>query len=85
MEDIRTDTYLKAIISMMVNVVVFGFGTIAILSIPALNDNAKYLLPAWIVLSFVITPFIAWRIAPRMRLRYWRRREAEKMALSAQR
>ena len=75
MEKIRTQTYLTVIASMMVNAVVFGFGAIAILSIPALNVFAKFLLPAWIVISFVVAPFIARRIAPRMRLRYWRKRE----------
>lgn len=78
MEDIRTNTYLTAITAMMVNVVVFGFGAIAILAIPALNENAKFLLPAWILISFGATPFIARRIAPRMRLRFWRRREEQK-------
>jgi len=80
MENIRTNTYLVAITAMMVNVVVFGFGAVAILSIPALNENAKFLLPVWIAMSFVITPFIARRIAPRMRLRYWRQREEERKA-----
>ncbi len=80
MAAIRTDTYLTVIASMMVNAVVFGFGAIAILSIPVLAENAKFLLPAWIVFSFVVAPFIAKRIAPRMRLRYWRRREEERQA-----
>ncbi|MCF6370113.1 hypothetical protein [Rhizobium halophilum] len=75
MEKIKTQTYLTAIASLMVNAVVFGFGAVAILSIPALNDHAKYLLPGWIVVAFVATPFIAKRIAPRMRLRYWRERD----------
>ncbi|MFN7022991.1 MAG: hypothetical protein ACK4QP_00405 [Pseudorhizobium sp.] len=75
MEKIRTQTYLTVIASMMVNAVVFGFGAIAILSIPMLNEYAKFLLPAWIVISFVVAPFIARRIAPRMRLRHWRDRK----------
>ena len=78
MENIRTNTYLTVIVAMMVNVVVFGIGAIAILAIPALNENAKFLLPAWIVLAFAVTPFVAKRIAPRMRLRFWRRREEHK-------
>ncbi|HEX2146385.1 MAG TPA: hypothetical protein VHG11_01880 [Pseudorhizobium sp.] len=75
MEKIRTQTYLTIIASMMVNAVVFGIGAIAILSIPQLNDHAKFLLPAWIVLAFTVSPFIACRIAPRMRLRYWQNRD----------
>lgn len=75
MEKIRTETYLTVIASMMVNAVVFGVGAIAILSIPAIGQYVKFLLPAWIVMSFVVTPFIAFKIAPRMRLRYWRDRD----------
>jgi hypothetical protein len=80
MEPIRTNTYLTVIASMMVNAVVFGFGAIVILSIPALAAYAKFLLPAWIVFSFVVAPFVAKRIAPRMRLRYWRQREERRNA-----
>ena len=80
MEPIRTNTYLTVIASMMVNAVVFGFGAIAILSIPALAEYMKFLLPTWIVFSFVVAPFIAKRIAPRMRLRYWRQREEQREA-----
>lgn len=71
----KTDTYLTFFVSMMVNAVVFGTGAITILSIPALAENAKYLLPLVVVISFVVAPFIAKLIAPRMRLRNWRRRD----------
>jgi hypothetical protein len=53
----------------MVNAVLFGIGAIAVLSIPALADYAKYLLPAVIVGAIVLTPPIAWKLAPRLRLR----------------
>ncbi|MCJ8520662.1 pilus assembly protein TadC [Pseudorhizobium tarimense] len=72
MEKIRTETYLTVIASLMVNAVVFGVGAIAILSIPAVEHYVRFLLPAWIAISLVIAPFIAFKIAPRMRLRYWR-------------
>ncbi|MBA3043274.1 MAG: hypothetical protein KJ670_23860 [Alphaproteobacteria bacterium] len=71
----KTDTYLTFFVSMMVNAVVFGTGAITVLSIPALAENAKYLLPLVVVISFVVAPFIAKLIAPRMRLRNWRRRD----------
>lgn len=71
----KTDTYLTFFVSMMVNAVIFGTGAITVLSIPALAENAKYLLPLVVVLSFVVAPFIAKLIAPRMRLRNWRRRD----------
>ena len=65
----RTINYITLLVSMMVNAVVFGIGTIAILSIPALDDYAKYLLPAWIVVTFLVSPFIARFMAPHLRLR----------------
>ncbi|MBC7152046.1 MAG: hypothetical protein H5U22_21920 [Rhizobium sp.] len=71
----KTDTYLTFFVSMMVNAVVFGTGAITVLSIPALAENAKYLLPLVVVISFAVAPFIAKLIAPRMRLRNWRRRD----------
>ncbi len=71
----KTDTYLTFFVSMMVNAVIFGTGAITVLSIPALAENAKYLLPLVVVISFVVAPFIAKLIAPRMRLRNWRRRD----------
>lgn len=70
----KTDTYLTFFVSMMVNAVIFGAGAITVLSVPALSENAKYLLPLVVVISFVAAPFIARLIAPRMRLRNWRRR-----------
>ena len=45
----RTINYIAMLVSMMVNAVVFGAGAIVILAVPALNEHAKYLLPAWIV------------------------------------
>ncbi len=65
----RTITYITIFVSMMVNAVVFGAGTIAILTVPALNEQAKYLLPAWIVVTFLVSPIIARFMAPSLRLR----------------
>jgi hypothetical protein len=69
----NTDLFITAIVSMMTNAVLFGAGAITVLSVPALNDEAKYLLPAVIVASFVLAPIVAWFIAPRLRARNWRR------------
>lgn len=68
---ITSDTWLKIICSMMINAVIFGFGAIAVLSIPALTHYAKYLIPAVVVASFALAPFISSFIAPRMRIRNW--------------
>lgn len=65
----RTINYITLYVSMMVNAVVFGVGTVAILSVPALNEQAKYLLPAWIVVTFLVSPVIGRFMAPSLRLR----------------
>lgn len=66
---------LAIMVGLMINAVLFGIGAVIVLSIPALNDNAKYLLPVVVVTCFILTPFIAWLMAPRLRLSYWRERE----------
>ncbi len=65
----RTITYMTIMVSMMVNAVIFGVGTITILTVPALNDEAKYLIPAWTVATFLVSPVLARFIAPSLRLR----------------
>lgn len=71
---LSTDTWLKIMSGLMINAVLFGLGAITVLSIPALAEQAKYLIPAVVVLSFVLVPFIAAPIARRMRLKNWGRR-----------
>ena len=65
----RTITHITILVSLMVNAVVFGVGAVAILAIPSLDAQAKYLLPAWIVVTFLVSPFIARFMAPHLRLR----------------
>mgnify|MGYP003636087414 CR=1 FL=1 len=55
----RTRTFITGLVALPVNAVLFGAGAITVLSIPALAENAKYLLPAVIV---------AWLLAPRLRV-----------------
>ncbi|HML43475.1 MAG: hypothetical protein JNN24_00185 [Hyphomicrobium zavarzinii] len=71
----RTRTAIAALVFLPVNAVLFGVGAVAVLSIPALQVNAAVLLPAVIVASFVISPFVSWYIAPRLRSR-WQREHA---------
>lgn len=78
----KTRTYISALVSMMVNAVLFGIGAIAVLTIPPLTENIWFWLPVVIVLSFVLAPFIARRIAPKLEARWERRRDerAQRMA-----
>ena len=66
---------MAGVVGLMVNAVLSGTGAIIVLSVPELREHAAYLIPAVVVASLVATPLIAWKIAPRMRLRYWRERE----------
>ena len=72
-------TWITALVSMMVNAVAFGIGAIAVLTIPALEADAWFWLPLVVVVSFAVSPFIAWQIAPMLRSRWQRRQEAEKV------
>ena len=65
----RTRTWIALLISLPVNAVLFGAGAIAVLSIPALTEQAKYLLPAVIVAGLAATLPLAWMLAPRLRVR----------------
>lgn len=67
---------ITALISLMVNAVIFGIGTIAVLSIPYLNEDAKFWLPIAVVASLILSPGISWFIAPRLRNRYWQNRQS---------
>lgn len=71
--------WITALVSMMVNAVAFGIGAIAVLSVPALAADAWFWLPLVIAVSFVVSPFIAWQIAPMLRSRWQRRQEARKV------
>jgi len=67
--------YITILLSLMTCAVLFGIGAVAVLSVPALNEQAKILLPAVIVASFLLGPIIAWFMAPRLRARYWKARD----------
>ena len=68
---ISTNTWLKIMCGLIVNAMLFGVGVVSVLSIPALADQAKYLIPAVVVLSFALTPFLVGFFARRMRIRNW--------------
>ena len=67
--------YITILLSLMTCSVLFGIGAVAVLSVPALSEQAKFLLPVVIAASFVIGPVIAWFMAPRLRARYWKARD----------
>jgi len=62
-----TRVYIAAVLSLMVAGVLFGIGAIPVLMIPALSAKANLLLPIVVVLSIVLTPPIAWKLAPKLR------------------
>lgn len=66
---------IASLIFGMINAVLFGAGAILVLSVPDLSAQAMTLLPVVVALSFVLAAPIAWFLAPRLRLRFWRARE----------
>jgi uncharacterized membrane protein YciS (DUF1049 family) len=67
--------YITILLSLMTCSVLFGVGAVTVLSVPALDEQAKFLLPIVIAASFVLGPIIAWFMAPRLRARYWKARD----------
>ena len=59
---------VAALIYCIVNAVVFGIGTIVVLSLPALN--AIIWMPAVVVSSFIISVPLSWFIAHWMMVRF---------------
>lgn len=71
----RTRIAIAALLYMMVQGVLFGVGMVAILASP-LAANAQTLIPWMIAATLPISAPIAWMIAPRLRSRYGRARQA---------
>lgn len=70
----RTRLWIAALLFPMVNAVLFGVGVTALLSIPAMSEQASSLFWIVVAVSFVIAGPVSWFIAPRLRARYWRKR-----------
>jgi hypothetical protein len=68
---------IASMVFMMTNAVIFGVGIVLVLSIPALSRLAFNLIPAVVVASFAISAPLAWVLAPRLRARYWQKREQQ--------
>ncbi len=66
---LRTRTLITALLSLPVNAVLFGSGAAVVLSIPWLRPYLEYVLPAVIVAAFALTVPVAWKLAPRLRVR----------------
>jgi hypothetical protein len=68
-----TRAYISGLLFLMIAAVLFGIGATAVLTIPDLNANAWIWLPFVAAFSFLISPFIAWVMAPSLRVRQQRR------------
>jgi hypothetical protein len=68
-------TQISALIFTMTNAVLFGAGLITVLMIPALSAHAGFWIATVVAFSFIVAAPAAWLIAPRLRARYWRKRQ----------
>lgn len=66
----RARLQVATLIFSMVNAVMFGLGVIAVLSTPILAQRAFFWIPAIVVVSFMLSPLVAWFIAPSMMQRF---------------
>jgi hypothetical protein len=69
----RTRAGIAALIYTMTNAVVFGAGLIVVMTIPTLRAHAAIGIPVVVVASLILAAPLAWYLAPRLRLRYWRK------------
>lgn len=79
----RTRLWIAAFIYPMVDAILFGVGVTVLLSIPALAEQADIFIWMVIAASLVLAIPISWILAPRLRARYWRRREANERLKSS--
>lgn len=75
----QTRLWIAAMIYPMVNAVLFGAGVITLLSIPLLAERANIFIWFVVAASFIFAAPVSWVLAPRLRLRYWRQREANEI------
>ena len=72
---LSTRARIAILIYSMTNAVLFGVGIVTVLNVPSLAAHLWIGIPVVVLLSFLLAVPIAWFIAPRLRARYWRRRE----------
>lgn len=72
---------IAALVFMMVQAVLFGVGAVVILS-SALRDQAAFYMPVMIAVTMVLAAGLSWVIAPRLQMRYWRRRGVDHDGIS---
>jgi di/tricarboxylate transporter len=58
---------------MMVQAVLFGIGIVTILMTP-LSREAATSIPWMVLMTFLVSAPLSWLIAPRLQMRFWRRR-----------
>jgi hypothetical protein len=75
-DNMLTRVAIAALIYSMVNAVLFGAGLITVMTVPALSAHATTLVPTVVVASLVLAIPLSWALAPRLRARYWRQRNA---------
>ncbi len=69
---------ITLLLCMLVSTVLFGVGATTVLATPALSAQASILLPAVVILSFLLAPLIAWPMAPMLRARHSRTIQANR-------
>lgn len=73
----KTRLWIAAMIYPIVNAMLFGFGVVPLTLLPRSSELIGTLFPWTVAVSAILALPISWLVAPRLRLRYWRKREAE--------
>jgi len=72
---LSTRARIAILIYSMTNAVLFGIGIVTVLNVPSFAAHLWIGIPVVVALSLLLAAPIAWFIAPRLRARYWPRRE----------
>jgi hypothetical protein len=75
-QDTAVRAQISALIFTMTNAVLFGAGLVAVLMLNMSAQATGIGIAAVTAFSFIVAAPAAWLIAPRLRARYWRRRQA---------
>lgn len=68
-------TQISALIFTMTNAVLFGAGLVTVLLLGLSAQATGIGIAAVTAFSFLVAAPVAWLIAPRLRARYWRKRQ----------
>lgn len=73
--------WISVLLFMQINAVVFGALLVTALMLPIPRDQLPVAVAAVVIVSAPISAVLSWKLAPRLRARFWRKRNREARAV----